>query len=346
MSITSKPFGATVKGENVTAYTITNKHGAYVTLLDFGAILQAVCVPDKNGAMTDVMLGLDTVEKYEGDANAFGATIGRVANRIAGGTFELNGVRYQLNKNENGITSLHSGPDGYHKRVWSAECAGENKVVFSLCSPDGDQGYPGKFDVSVSYTFTDDNEIIIDYDGIADAVTPVNMTNHSYWNLNGHANGFVYDHDLQIYADSFFPVDDKSIQVGYTSFVEGTVFDFRLAKSIGEDIDANVLQLRQTGGFDHLWLPNGEGYREVANAKGNISGITLKVFSDQYGIQFYAGNFIGGPNGKDGVHYEPRSGFALETQKCSEAVNQEAFPSIILKAGEKYHTRTAFVLGV
>ena len=346
MSITSKAFGATVKGENVTAYTITNKQGAYITLLDFGAILQAVCVPDKNGVLTDVLLGLDTVEKYEGDGNAFGATIGRVANRIAGGTFELNGVRYQLETNENGINSLHSGPDGYHKRVWKADFEGDNKVVFSICSPDGDQGYPGQFEISVSYTFTDDNEIIIDYDGVSDADTPVNMTNHSYWNLNGHMSGFIYDHDLQIHADSFVPVNGNSIPVGYTSVVEGTVFDFRLAKAIGEDIDANVLQLRQTGGFDHLWLLNGEGYREVANAKGNISGITLKVFSDQYGIQFYAGNFIGGPDGKDGAHYEPRSGFALETQMCSESVNQDAFPSIILRAGEKYHTRTAFVLGV
>ena len=346
MSITSKAFGATVKGENVTAYTITNKQGAYITLLDFGAILQAVCVPDKNGVLTDVLLGLDTVKKYEGDGNAFGATIGRVANRIAGGTFELNGVRYQLETNENGINSLHSGPDGYHKRVWQTAFEGDNKVVFSICSPDGDQGYPGKFEISVSYTFTDDNEIIINYDGVSDADTPVNMTNHSYWNLNGHANGFIYDHDLQIHADSFVPVNENSIPVGYTSIVEGTVFDFRLAKAIGADIDANVLQLRQTGGFDHLWLLNGEGYREVANAKGNISGITLKVFSDQYGIQFYAGNFIAGPDGKDGAHYEPRSGFALETQKCSESLNQDAFPSIILRAGEKYHTRTAFVLGV
>lgn len=346
MSITSKAFGVTKKGENVTAYTITNKQGAYITLLDFGAILQAVCVPDKNGVLTDVLLGLDTVEKYEGDSNAFGATIGRVANRIGDGTFELNGVRYNLDKNENGITTLHSGFSGYHKRVWAAACEGENKVVFSIESPDGDQGFPGKFCVSVSYTFTDDNEIIIDYDGVSDTDTVVNMTNHSYWNLNGHACGFIYDHDLQIFADSFVPVNDKSLPVGYTSVVEGTVFDFRLTKPIGENINANVLQLRQTGGYDHLWVLNGEGYREVANAKGNISGITLKVFSDQYGIQFYAGNFIGGPAGKDGAQYEPRSGFALETQLCSDAVNQDAFPSITLKAGEPYRTRTAFVLGI
>ncbi len=346
MAITSKPFGVTKKGENVTAYTITNKQGAYITLLDFGAILQTVCVPDKNGVLTDVALGLDTVEKYEGDGNGFGATVGRIANRIAGGTFELNGVRYYLEKNENGVNNLHSGPNAYHKRMWAAACDGDNKVVFSIVSPDGDQGYPGKFEISVSYTFTDDNEIIIEYDGIADADTAVNMTNHSYWNLNGHANGFVYDHELQILADSFIPVNENSIPVGYTSYVEGTVFDFRLPKAIGEDIDANVRQLRQTGGFDHLWVLNGEGYRKACCARGNISGIKLTVFTDQYGVQFYAGNFIAGPTGKDGASYEPRSGFSLETQKCSEALNQDAFAPIILRAGERYQTKTSFMLSV
>lgn len=347
MNITVKPFGTTKKGEQVTAYTITNAKGDSITALDYGAVLQSVIVPDKKGALIDVALGYDNVASYEENPPHFGATIGRNGNRIEGARFDLDGTEYQLALNENGRNNLHSGPDGYEFRMWKATSdPSAGKVAFSLQSPDGDQGFPGNFQVTVTYTLTEDDQVRIHYEGVSDENTVVNMTNHSYFNLNGHNAGSVMNHRLQIDASGYVPVDEYSIPYGTVEKVEGTPFDFRNPKMIGLDAGVENEQLAHTGGYDHNFALDGTGFRKAAFAEGDVSGITMTVSTDLPGMQFYAGNFIDGPVGKGGAVYGPHDGFALETQYFPNAINVLAFESPKLEAGAAYSTMTCYAFGI
>ncbi len=347
MKIESSSFGTTEGGCPVTAYTITNNQGAYITVIDYGAVLKNIGMPDRNGKIIDVALGYDNVASYEVNPPHFGATIGRNGNRIEGGAFSLEGVDYQLAKNENDRNNLHSGPDGYEFRMWNAKADETNGCVsFSLLSPDKDQGFPGEFRVTVTYMLTESNKVKIHYEGRCDRATIANMTNHSYFNLNGHDSGSVMEHLLQIDADGFVPVDEYSIPYGTVENVEGTPFDFRKAKRIGLDAGTKDEQLEHTGGYDHNFALNGTGLRNVAFAAGNLSGITMQVMTDLPGIQFYAGNMISGPAGKGGTVYKPHDGFCLETQYFPNSVNVLAFESPKLPEGEVYSTTTCYTFGV
>ena len=348
MEIHSRNFGVTGDGREVTAYTITNSTGAYITVLDFGAVLQAVGMPDRNGTIIDVALGYDDMPSYEKNPPHFGATIGRFGNRIEGGLFTLDGTEYQLVCNENNRNnSLHSGPNGYEFRLWDAEAREDSdSVTFYLVSPDGDQGFPGEFKVAVSYTLTEDNRVKIHYEGITDATTIVNMTNHSYFNLNGHDAGTILDHMLKISADGYVPIDEYAIPYGIVSPVEGTPFDFRQPKRIGEEIDADHEQIHHGDGYDHNFALNGEGMRDVVTAVGDQSGIRMTVSTDLPGVQFYAGNHIGGPAGKGGHTYGVREGFALETQYFPNCVNVLAVKSPKLDAGDSYSTTTCYTFDI
>ncbi len=347
MKIESSTFGTTKDGSTVTAYKITNGKGASITAIDYGAILTSIVVPDRSGAMIDVALGYDNVASYELNPPHFGATIGRNGNRIEGGAFNLDGTDYQLALNENERNNLHSGPDGYEFRMWQAAPNEANGcITFSLISPDGDQGFPGEFKVAVTYMLTEENKVKIHYEGSCDHTTVANMTNHSYFNLNGHNAGSIMEHLLQIDADGFVPVDEFSIPYGTVEDVEGTPFDFRKAKKIGRDAFAPDEQLEHTGGYDHNFALNGSGLRNVAYAEGDQSGITMQVMTDLPGVQFYAGNCISGPKGKDDSEYRPHDGFCLETQYFPNSVNVLAFESPRLPEGEAYSTTTCYTFGI
>ena len=347
MKIESSSFGVTKDGSPVTLWKISNSKGAYITVMDFGAILKDIVVPDSEGKLTDVALGYDDIASYELNPPYFGATIGRCGNRIEDGKFNLGGLDYQLPLNENERNNLHSGPDGYNARMWKGTEDGENgSVTFTLTSPDGDQGFPGKLEISVTYTFTEEDEVRIHYEGRSDADTVVNMTNHSYFNLDGEGSGSIMEHELMIDADGFTPVDEYSIPYGTVESVEDTPFDFRHAKVIGRDAYAEDEQLEHTGGYDHNFALNGSGFRKVAEAWAEKSGIRMEVWTDQPGIQFYAGNFISGPAGKGGKEYRRRDGFALETQHFPNSVNVLAFESPRLDAGELYSTTTGYIFGL
>lgn len=342
MKIETSLFGKTKKGEDVTAYRIENSKGSSITVLDYGAILKNVVVPDKDGHLTDVVLGYDHVADYEENPPHFGATIGRNGNRIAGASFSIDGKTYQLTKNEKN-NNLHSGPDGYEFRMWKALPNKLNGAVsFHLVSPDGDQGFPGNFDVTVTYMLTESNKVKIHYEGTCDQDTVVNMTNHSYFNLNGEGSGTILNHTLEIKADGYTPVDEESIPYGRIDKVEGTPFDFRKAKTMGQDAGADDEQLAHTGGYDHNFALDGSGLRNVACAAGDKSGITLTVMTDQPGMQFYAGNFISGPIGKNGHVYGDHEGFALETQHFPNSVNEPSFESPVVKKGSRYSTTTCY----
>lgn len=344
MSVEKSFWGMTKDGKEVHKYFIANEQGANLEVIDYGAILVSVCVPDNTGLLRDVVLGYDRLEDYEENPNFFGATIGRSCNRIANGRFEINSVTYQMDQNEN-ENNLHSGKNGFEKRIWNVDEADGDHVVFSLLSPDGDEGFPGEFKISVTYTLTEENEVKIHYSGICDKDTVANMTNHSYFNLGGHDSGLVPDQILQINADSFTPVaDSKSIPTGEIAPVKGTPMDFTDEKPIGRDMEADFEQLVFTGGYDHNYVLNNQNgtVRLAAKAKCEESGIGLEVYTDTPGVQFYAGNFISGSAGKDGVSYEPRTGFCLETQYYPNSINEPGFPSPILKKGDRYETTTIY----
>ena len=310
---------------------------------DFGATLYALIVPDKDGNPCDVVLGYDSPEGYMGPSGTgFGATIGRNGNRIGGGSFTLNGMTYQMDKNNNG-NNLHSGLDYYHYRMWDVKEVTGNGITFSLYSPDGDQGFPGALNVDVTYTLTDDNELQIDYYGVPEADTVINMTNHSYFNLNGHASGDILDHEVWVDADAFTATDVELIPTGEIVPVEGTPMDFRVKKSVGRDIEESYEALVFGGGYDHNWCLNNEGkYQKVIEMTSEVSGITMEVYTDLPGVQMYTGNFLEEEAGKQGIVYRKRQGICFETQYYPDAVHHENFPSPICKKGEVYKTRTTY----
>lgn len=351
MAVVKSDFGKTKDGQAVSKYRLQNQSGAYIDVIDYGATLQSVMVPNKDGKLVDVVLGYDTVAGYEKGTCYFGATIGRTGNRINGGAFEINGRKYQMPQNEN-ENNLHSGPDGYDVRVWSVKEVDEaqNSVTFGMMSPDGDQGCPGSMDVSVKYELSEENEVIIHYTGTCDKDTIANMTNHSYFNISGHESGSNADIQLAIYADGYNPViDSKSIPTGEIAPVAGTPMDFTTAKPIGQDVDADFEQLSYTGGYDHNYVLRDyeKGVeRVIAKAYSEATGIAMEVTTDLPGVQLYSGNFIVAEEGKGGVVYGKRSAFCLETQYYPNSINEPEFPSPLLKAGEEYNTVTIYKFSV
>ena len=327
-----------------TLYTFENKNGMMMEVTDFGATLYALLVPDKRGNLVDVVLGYDTPEEYMGPSGTgFGATIGRNGNRIGNASFLLNGKEYTLDKNNNG-NNLHSGLAYYHYRMWNVKNITENSITFSLHSPDGDQGFPGAFNVDVTYTLRDDNAIQIDYYGVPEEDTIVNMTNHSYFNLNGHASGSILEHELWVDADSFTVTDDKLIPTGEIVLVDGTPMDFREKKLVGRDIDLPYEPLVFAGGYDHNWCLNNRGeYQKVIELSSDVNGLSMEVYTELPGVQIYTGNFLVEEPGKQDVVYEHRQGICFETQNYPDAINHDNFPSPIVKAGEIYKTRTTYL---
>lgn len=338
-----KAFGVNSRGEAATLYTFENKNGMVMEVSDFGATLVSLLIPTPEGKL-DVVLGYEDPAGYEGPSGTFfGATVGRNANRIAKGRVVINGVEYQLDKNDNGKNNLHSGFDFQSFRVWKVKGIGDNCITFSLHSPDGDQGYPGALDMDVTYTLTEDNAVKIDYLGVPQADTIINYTNHSYFNLNGHGSGDILKHTVWMDADHYTPANVESIPTGVIASVEDTPMDFRTKKEVGRDIHADFEPLIFGNGYDHNWcLNNGGVFAKVAELTGDLSGITMEVYTDLPGVQIYTANFVNNEPGKSGVIYQRRSGICFETQYYPDASNHENFPSSICKAGETYKTSTAY----
>ena len=339
MAVSSFPFGTTADGRAVTAYKITNAAGASATLLDYGAAVQSLCVPNKQGGFTDVVLGYDTVAEYETGSGYLGATIGRVGNRIGGARFSLNGVEYALAKN-NGENHLHGGLKGFDKYVWDAR-PGENAVKFSRLSPDGEEGYPGNLSVSVTFTLTDEPALVLTYDAVTDQDTLVSLTNHTYFNLDG--GGSVLEHELQVFAERFCENDAGCLPTGKLLWVEGTPFDFRQPKPIGRDIGADCQQLRRGNGYDHNYVLSGKKAAVLYSAR---TGIRLTVETDLPGVQVYAANGLSPRRGKGGSAIDRRYALCLETQLFPNGIHCYGFPSPVLRAGQALHTETAYRFAV
>ena len=348
--VTQRIFGTLPSGEEDQIYHLENKSGAFAEVLQFGAILVKLCVPDRDGRLTDVVLGYDDLAGYEVNGCFFGATIGRSGNRIAQSRFTLDGKEIVLTPNE-GANNLHSGPDGFEKKMWTASEISEDKnaVTFSRISPDGENGFPGEFNVSVTYEMTEENELRIVYGGVCDQTTIANMTNHSYFNLAGEGSGSAMDQYLTIHAEQYTPVGEGSIPLGENAAVEGTPMDFRKAHKIGDEIEADFEQLRITGGYDHNYVTDGynkASIREIAEAWSEKTGIQMNVLTDCPCVQFYAANFVDQEHGKNGHVYNKREAFCLETQVEPNAVNVENFHSPILEAGERYYSETIYRFSV
>ncbi len=341
--ITKKDFGTTQSGESVALYTLENSKGVSVDLITYGATINAIRLPDRNGEFADVVKGFDTIEGHEKYSNYQGMTVGRYANRIADGKFSIDGTEYALEKNEKGITCLHGGGELSHA-VWKAIITDDTSIEMSYSSPDGAMGFPGKVDFTVKFTLYEDNALKIDYSAVSDKKTVINMTNHAYFNLAG--KGDILSHVLMINADAFTPTDSRSIPTGELRKVEGTPFDFRTAKPIGRDIGADDEQLKQCRGYDYNFCLN-EGDGPAAVAYDPESGRMMEVFTDLPGVQLYCGNFLDGTRpGKGGEPLIQYCGFCLETQFYPNTPNMPDFPQCTLDAGEKFGSSTVFRFGL
>ncbi|MEN3337359.1 MAG: aldose 1-epimerase [Acidobacteriota bacterium] len=343
------PWGKTQDSTPVELYTLTNSHGIEVRAMTYGGIITSIRVPDRSAKIADVVLGFDTLDGYLRDSPYFGAIVGRYGNRIAKGQFTLDGRTYKLAVN-NGPNHLHGGMRGFDKQVWTARPvdgpAGVG-VAFSRVSPDGEEGYPGNLTATVTYTLTDTNQLIVRYEATTDKATPVNLTQHTYFNLAG--TGDILGHVLTINADRYTPVDATLIPTGELAPVDGTPFDFRKPTPIGARISQPDPQLKNGNGYDHNWVLNrtGEGLQLAARVLEPGTGRTLEVSTTQPGVQFYSGNFLDGTlKGKQGAVYKFRSGFCLETQHYPDSPNHPAFPTTIVKPGEPYSSETVFAFGV
>lgn len=343
-----KNFVDTVGGKPVALYTLTNDNGMEVCVTNFGGRIVSVMVPDKNGKMQDVVLGHDSIADYENIDGNFGALIGRYGNRIEKGKFELMGNTYNLPINNFGH-SLHGGPQGFHNQVWTANQTDKSTIELTLLSKDGDAGYPGNLNVKVVYKLTADNAIDITYTATTDKPTVVNLTNHSYWNLGGDPSKDILDNELMVDADEITPIDSTFMTHGDFMKVDGTPFDFRKAKTIGQDINANDEQLKNGHGYDHNFVlnTNGDVSKVAASVYSPKTGIVMDVFTTEPGVQIYVGNFLDGKVvGKKGIAYPYRSAIALETQHYPNSPNCKTYPSTVLKPGETYSSHTAYKFSV
>lgn len=338
-------FQSEVKGDSTDLYVLKNANGMEVTLTNYGARIVSVMVPDREGNLQDVVLGFDTIDDYVNTDNNFGATIGRYGNRIAHGKITVDGVEYQLPQNNFGHT-LHGGPEGYDRQVFDAVQPDSQSVVFTYLSEDGEAGFPGNLNVKVTMTLTDDNAIDLQYEAETDKETVVNLTNHSYFNLSGDGNNTILDHLLMINADQFTPVDDTFMTTGEILPVEGTPMDFRVPTAVGERIDQYEYdQLKNGDGYDHNWVlnTNGDISQVSATVYSPATGIQLEVYTDEPGVQVYAGNFLDGTlTGKNGAVHTKRTAICLETQKYPDSPNKADWPSPYLKPGEKYTSRCIY----
>ncbi len=349
--VEKKIFGLTKEGKEAQLFTVVNKNGAKAVFTDYGAILVALYMPDKNGEMADVVLGYDKLENYFVNDPNFGATIGRHANRIGGAQFELNGVTYELDKND-GKNNLHGGFNGYHKRLWNANSYDEadgTVMEFTYESADLDQGFPGNLNVTVCYKLTDANEVVISYKAVCDKDTVLNLTNHTYFNLAGHNSGTILDHRVWIDSDEVTYADAESIPNGDIIKVDGTPMDFRTEKYVKDGINSDYEQIVWGKGFDHNWIlktTKGE-LSLVATLKDEKSGRLMETYTDLPGMQFYSGNFLKGDvAGKDGANYAYRTGLCFETQYYPNAINVPSFPQPVIKAGEEFTTVTKYAFKI
>jgi len=342
-SVARKPFGTGPQGKKVLIFTLSNRKGVQAQITNFGGKLVSLLVPDKKGEMADVVLGYSTYPEWEKGNPYFGATIGRYANRIALGRFELDGKVYQLATN-NGPNTLHGGPNGFHNVVWDAKELKEGGVRFSYTSKDGEEGYPGNLKVQVTYLLSNENELTIKYSAKTDRATPLNLTHHSFFNLRGAGQGDVLGHRLMINADAFTPIDQTLIPTGELRSVSGTPFDFTTFRAIGERIDDDDVQLKHGSGYDHNFVVRGDGQlRLAAVVEEPESGRKMEVLSTEPGMQFYSGNFLDGSDvGENGRPYGHRSAFCLETQHFPDSPNKSHFPNTILRKGEVFNSETVY----
>ncbi len=342
MGITKESFGKTADGREVTAFVLANADGMKARVIDYGATIVSVEVPDRDGKLADVALGFEGIEGYQGADNPyFGATCGRYANRIAKGRFTLGGTEYSLAIN-NGPNALHGGLVGFDKRMWNAEITGDNAVRMALTGSDGEEGYPGTLKVELTYSLSAANELTLEYTATTDRKTVLNLTNHSYFNLAG--GGSVHDHIIRINADRYAVVDDDAIPTGELRAVAGTEMDLRAPVPIGKNI-ADV----QGGGYDHNYCINQAAEAELtlaATVVEPVSGRTLECRTTEPGVQFYTGNFLENIRGKGGATYNRQEGFCLETQHYPDSPNQPDFPATELSPGETYAQTCIYTFGV
>jgi len=346
-TVTERPFGRMPDSTEVRLFTLTNAGGMSVSLTNYGGIVTSLLVPDSAGRAADVVLGYDSLGDYLRASPYFGAIVGRYANRIAGARFVLDGTRYSLAANDHG-NSLHGGIKGFDKVVWRAEPFHDSTqagVRLRYVSADGEEGYPGRLDVTVTYALTDSNELRVEYLATTDRPTVLNLSHHGYFNLAGHSSGDILGHELTLAADRFTPVDSLLIPTGELREVAGTPMDFRAPVAVGARIGAVDQQLRYGLGYDHNWVLNGPSgtLRLAARVREPGSGREMEVRTTEPGIQFYSGNFLDGTNvGKGGVPYRHRAGFCLETQHYPDSPNHAEFPSTVLRPGEEYRSTTVY----
>ena len=336
-------FNRQVNGKENNLYVLENANGMEVCVMNYGARILSVLVPDKNGNMQDVVLGFDNIDSFLNSKTDFGAAIGRYGNRVAKGKFTLDGNNYQLTIN-NGENSLHGGTTGFQYQMFDITQLDATTLECRYLSPDGDNGYPGNLKVKITYKLTDDNAVDISYEAETDKPTIVNLTNHSYFNLSGNPKNTMLDHVLCIDADSYVPVNENLIPLGQLEKVQGTPLDFTTPTAIGERIDADFVQLKIGSGYDHTWVFNKPG---VSNLGCKVTcpstGIVMEVYTSEPGVQLYTGNFLDGTSvGKKGIAYNRRTALCLETQHYPDSPNQPAFPSTTLRPGEKYTSRCIY----
>ncbi len=338
MTISTSLFGTTKSGQDIDLITISNDSFS-VELINFGATIKSIKTKDNNDRFVDTVLGFDTLAEYEKNDPYIGVTVGRFANRVAKGQFEIDGETYQLPIN-NGPNALHGGLEGFSHKVWSIEILDENSVKMNYFSKDGEEGYPGNLNVSVTFSVVDETSLKIDYSATTDKSTIINLTNHTYFNLNG--SGSILDHNLKINAESFLPTDDTNIPTGEIRSVSNTPFDFTTVKPIGQDIAVENTQLQYGNGYDHNYIISGKIDEVAVESFSEESGIKMETFTTEPGVQLYTGNYLLDTYGKNGQIYANRTGFCVETQHWPDSPNKPEFPTTVLKPEETFKSTTIY----
>ncbi|MCZ4409382.1 galactose mutarotase [Cryomorphaceae bacterium 1068] len=331
----------------ITRHWLKTNSGLQCEVTNYGCRIIRLLVPDRDGKLEDVVLGFDTIEEYfQGPETFFGSIVGRVANRIGGAAFMIDGERFELSANE-GRNHIHGGPTGFHSKIWRVLSVDDSQITFSYRSPDGEEGYPGNLEVKLVYSLTDQDGLKISYEAITDKVTPVNLTNHSYFNLNGAGNGKIDGHIFQIHASQYLPNNSEQLPIGRFDKVEGTIFDLRQPKRISDLLIQENDQLKIGDGFDNNFIPEGEGIRSIAKVMEPVSGRTMEILTDEPGVQFFCGKAMDREvNGKDGKVYGRHSAFCLETQHFPDSVHHPEFPSVILRPGDTYRSTCVYRFSV
>lgn len=351
INITSAPFGTMPDGQVASLFTITNANGSVIKVTNYGGIITSLLVPDKNGILGDVVLGYDSLQSYIDSNPYFGAIIGRYGNRIANGKFSIDSLSYQLATND-GPNHLHGGPKGYDKVLWDAQTFESDSsagVVFTRVSPDMEEGYPGNLTCKVTYTFDNNNKLTFEYEATTDKSTIVNLTNHAYFNLTGEPTLTINNHELQLPASSFLPVDSTLIPTGELRDVASTPFDFTKAVAIGDRVNDDNIQLKYGKGYDHCWVYDNKSTSLKFGGKlyDPKSGREMVIYTMEPAVQFYGGNFLDGSNiGKSNTPYQFRTGLCLETQHYPDSPNKPTFPSTLLAPGETYYSKSVYEFGI